>query len=39
MKATNAQLVERAMEILEGLNFNVMGPDEVRDMLDLKKVV
>jgi hypothetical protein len=25
--------------ILEGMNFNVMGPDEVRDMLDLKKVV
>ncbi len=39
VKATNAQLVERAMVILEGMNFNVMGPDEVRDMLDLKKVV
>ncbi|NDH97406.1 MAG: 3-keto-5-aminohexanoate cleavage protein, partial [Actinobacteria bacterium] len=39
VKATNAQLVERAMVILEGMNFNVMGPDEVRNMLDLKKVV
>ena len=39
VKATNAQLVERATVILEGMNFNVMGPDEVRDMLDLKKVV
>jgi len=39
VKATNAQLVERATVILEGMNFNVMGPDEVRDMLDLKRVV
>ena len=39
VKATNAMLVERATVILEGMNFNIMGPDEVRDMLDLKKVV
>ena len=38
MKATNAMLVERATVILGGMNIDIMGPDEVRDMLDLKKV-
>ena len=37
VKATNAQLVERAVTILEAMNFDVMGPDEVRDQLDLVK--
>ena len=35
--ATNGDLVERAVTILEAMNFNVMGPDEVRDQLDLVK--
>jgi uncharacterized protein (DUF849 family) len=35
--ATNAALVERATVILEAMNFNVMGPDEVRDQLNLTK--
>ena len=33
----HADLVERATVILEGMNFNVMGPDEVRDQLNLTK--
>jgi uncharacterized protein (DUF849 family) len=34
---TNGQLVERARSILEGMNVNVLGPDEVRAKLRLKK--
>ena len=33
--ATNAQLVQRAVTILEGMNARVLGPDEVRDKLGL----
>ncbi|MEL6892750.1 MAG: 3-keto-5-aminohexanoate cleavage protein [Actinomycetota bacterium] len=35
--ATNAQLVERAVTILDGMNIGVKGPDEVRDELRLAK--
>jgi uncharacterized protein (DUF849 family) len=35
--ATNGQLVERARSILEGMNVTVLGPDEVRARLRLKK--
>jgi uncharacterized protein (DUF849 family) len=35
--ATNGQLVERAVSILEGMNVRVLGPDEVRARLRLKK--
>ena len=35
--ATNAQLVERAVTILEGMGVRVLGPDEVRDKLHLTK--
>lgn len=35
--ATNAQLVERAVTILEAMNIKILGPDAVRDMLKLKK--
>ena len=35
--ATNAQLVERAVTILEAMNVSVMGPAEVRDKLQLTK--
>jgi uncharacterized protein (DUF849 family) len=35
VKATNAQLVERAVTILEAMNACVLGPDEVRDRLRL----
>lgn len=35
--ASNAQLVERAVMILAGMNVSVMGPDEVREKLVLKK--
>lgn len=35
VKATNAMLVERAVRILEALNVEIMGPDEVRAALDL----
>jgi uncharacterized protein (DUF849 family) len=35
VKATNAQLVERAVTILEAMNARVLGPDEVRDRLKL----
>ncbi len=37
VKATNAQLVERAVTILEAMNVRVMGADEVREKLQLKK--
>jgi uncharacterized protein (DUF849 family) len=33
--ATNAQLVERAVTILETMNVRVLGPEEVRDRLRL----
>ena len=35
--ATNAQLVERAVKILDGMNVTVLGPDEVRTKLKLIK--
>ena len=35
--ASNAQLVERAVTILSALNVAIMGPDEVREKLALKK--
>ena len=35
--ASNAQLVERAATILSSLNVNILGPDEVRKKLALKK--
>lgn len=35
--ATNAQLVERAVTILEAMNVNVLGPDEVRAQLRLRR--
>ena len=37
--ATNAQLVERAVTILEAMNVKVLGPDEVRAKLKLKQRV
>jgi len=33
--ATNAQLVERAVTILEAMNLRVLGPDDVREQLAL----
>src|SRR5262245_12826713 len=35
--ATNGQLVERAVAILEAMNATVLGPDEVRDKLRLRR--
>ncbi len=35
--ASNAQLVERAVNILENMNVRVLGPEEVRDRLQLVK--
>jgi uncharacterized protein (DUF849 family) len=35
--ATNADLVARAVQILEGMNVRVKGPEEVRDDLKLVK--
>jgi uncharacterized protein (DUF849 family) len=35
--ATNAQLVERAVKILEGMNVRILGPEEVRAKLKLTK--
>jgi uncharacterized protein (DUF849 family) len=34
--ATNAELVERAVAILEAMNVRVLGPDEVREKLALR---
>ena len=34
--ATNAQLVERAITILDAMNVRVLGPDEVREKLALR---
>jgi len=35
--ATNAQLVERAVSIIENMGSTVIGPEQVRDRLKLKK--
>ena len=35
--ATNADLVARAVTILEGMNVNILGPSDVRSMLQLTK--
>ena len=35
--ATNGQLVERAVTILEAMNTRVLGPDEVREKLGLRR--
>ena len=35
VKATNAQLVERAVAILEAMNVRILGPDDVREKLAL----
>jgi uncharacterized protein (DUF849 family) len=35
--ATNAQLVERAVTIVEALGARVIGPEEVRERLNLVK--
>ena len=35
--ATNAQLVERAVTIVENMGARVLGPDEVRAKLNLTK--
>ncbi len=37
VKATNAQLVGRAVTILEGMGATIMGPAAVREKLNLKK--
>jgi uncharacterized protein (DUF849 family) len=34
--ATNAELVERAVGLLEGMNVRVLGPAEVREKLALR---
>lgn len=35
--ATNGELVERAVRILQAMNVRVLGPDEVRDKLRLRR--
>lgn len=35
--ASNGDLVERAVNILENMNVNILGPDAVREKLKLKK--
>ena len=35
--ARNDQLVERAVHILEAMNVRVLGPEEVREKLDLRR--
>jgi uncharacterized protein (DUF849 family) len=35
--ATNGELVERAVAILEAMNVRVLGPDEVREKLELRR--
>ncbi len=37
MLATNAQLVERAVTIIENMGARVIGPEEVREKLKLQK--
>jgi uncharacterized protein (DUF849 family) len=39
VKATNAQLVERAVQVLEGMGVGILGPDETRAALNLEKPV
>jgi uncharacterized protein (DUF849 family) len=34
--ATNAELVERSVQILDGIGVRILGPDEVREKLALK---
>jgi uncharacterized protein (DUF849 family) len=34
--ATNAELVERAVALLEAMNVRVLSPDEVRERLSLR---
>ena len=36
--ATNAELVDRAVSILEAMNVRVLGPDDVRERLGLNRV-
>ena len=35
--ATNGQLVERAVSILEAQNYNILSPAQVRENLELAK--
>jgi uncharacterized protein (DUF849 family) len=35
--ATNGQLVERAVSILENMGVSILGPEDVRKKLKLKK--
>ncbi len=35
--ATNGQLVEKAVQVVEGMGATIIGPDEVRKRLNLKK--
>jgi uncharacterized protein (DUF849 family) len=35
--ATNGELVERAVAILNGMNVRVLGPDDVRAKLNLQR--
>jgi uncharacterized protein (DUF849 family) len=35
--ATNGDLVERAVQILAGMNVRVLGPEEVREKLRLRR--
>jgi uncharacterized protein (DUF849 family) len=37
MLATNAQLVEKAMQVVEGMGARIIGPEEVRKKLKLTK--
>ncbi|MBW0105183.1 3-keto-5-aminohexanoate cleavage protein [Pseudonocardia sp. KRD291] len=37
VKATNAQLVERAVEVVRGLGAEIAGPDRARQILGLKE--
>jgi uncharacterized protein (DUF849 family) len=37
--ASNGELVERAVQILEAMNARVLGPQEVREKLRLKVLV
>ena len=37
--ATNQTLTERAKQILESMNFDVIGPESVREKLELTKWV
>ena len=39
VKATNAQLVERAVQVLEGMGIGILGPEETRAELKLEKPV